>query len=76
MKQGNFFLVFRILTGSLADPNLLGTAGLVLSIVFEWFYLAVLITCFILALGNRPQGSNRFYMMVVYFWAILMMYVI
>lgn len=69
---GNFFLVFRILTSSLSEPDLLGTAGLVLSVVFEWLYLATLITCFVLALGNRPQGSNKFYMTMVYFWAILM----
>ena len=70
---GNFFLVFRILTTSLADPELLGTAGKVLSVLFEWLYLATLVTCFVLALGNRPQGSNKFYMTQVYFWAVLMM---
>ena len=71
---GNFFLVFRILTNSLSDDDLLGTAGEVLSIVFEWAYLFTLITCFVLALGNRPQGSNKFYMTMVYFWAIIMGY--
>ena len=70
--QGNFFLVFKILTTSLSDPDLLGTAGLALGVIFEWIYLAVLMTCFVLALGNRPQGSNKFYMAQVYFWAILM----
>jgi len=72
--QGNFFLVFRILTTSLGDDNLLGTAGRILAVVFEWLYLATLITCFVLALGNRPQGSNKFYMTMVYFWVVLMMY--
>ncbi|EUC31242.1 glycosyltransferase family 2 protein [Bipolaris zeicola 26-R-13] len=69
---GNFFLVFRILTASL--QNELGTAGKVLFIVFEWLYIAVLITCFILSLGNRPQGSNKWYMSMVYFWCIIMAY--
>lgn len=73
-RQGNFFLVFRILTTSLAGKDLLGTTGLVLSVVFEWLYLATLVTCFVLALGNRPQGSNKFYMTMVIFWAILMVY--
>ncbi|KAK4626685.1 Chitin synthase C [Fulvia fulva] len=73
---GNFFLVFRILTSSLSDKSLLGTAGLVLSIAFEWVYLAILLTCFVLALGNRPQGSNKFYMAQVYFWAIIMAYLL
>jgi chitin synthase len=69
---GNFFLVFRILTASL--QNELGVAGKVLFIVFEWLYIAVLITCFILSLGNRPQGSNKWYMSMVYFWCIIMAY--
>ncbi|WPH01738.1 Chitin synthase A [Acrodontium crateriforme] len=73
---GNFFLVFRILTTSLSDKALLGTAGLVLSVIFEWLYLATLVTCFVLALGNRPQGSNKFYMTQVVFWAVLMCYLL
>ena len=73
---GNFFLVFRILTTSLDAPDLLGTAGKVLGVVFEWLYLATLLTCFVLALGNRPQGSNKFYMTMVYFWVILMLYLV
>ncbi|KAF2704722.1 glycosyltransferase family 2 protein [Pleomassaria siparia CBS 279.74] len=72
LALGNFFLVFRILTEALADE--IGTAGKVLFIVFEWLYIGVLITCFILALGNRPQGSNKFYMTMVYFWALIMVY--
>jgi chitin synthase len=34
------------------------------------------VTCFVLALGNRPQGSNKFYMAQVYFWAIIMAYLL
>ncbi|KAF2726314.1 glycosyltransferase family 2 protein [Polychaeton citri CBS 116435] len=73
---GNFFLVFKILTNSLSDKTLLGNAGLILGVIFEWLYLATLVTCFVLALGNRPQGSNKFYMTQVYFWAVLMAYLI
>jgi chitin synthase len=47
-----------------------------MSVIFEWLYLATLVTCFVLALGNRPQGSNKFYMAQVYFWAILMAYLL
>jgi chitin synthase len=71
---GNFFLVFEILTSSLKDPLLLGKVGSVLAVVFEWTYLATLMTCFVLALGNRPQGSNRLYMAMVYFWVVIMAY--
>src|SRR5690242_3950303 len=69
---GNFFLVFHILTASVA--TYIGTAGKVLFVLFEWLYIAVLITCFILSLGNRPQGSNKWYMSMVYFWCIIMTY--
>jgi chitin synthase len=46
----------------------------VLGVVFEWLYLATLVTCFVLALGNRPGGSNKFYMTMVYFWIGIMIY--
>lgn len=65
-------MVFRILTTSLGGKELLGNVGNILAIVFEWTYLGILITCFVLALGNRPQGSNKFYMTMVYTWAIIM----
>lgn len=44
--------------------------------VFEWLYLATLLTCFVLALGNRPGGSNKFYMTMVYFWVCIMLYLV
>ncbi|KAF2095734.1 hypothetical protein NA57DRAFT_44149 [Rhizodiscina lignyota] len=72
----NFFLVFRILTFSLGAKDLLSTTGNVLAIIFEWFYLGVLITCFVLALGNRPQGSSKFYLSMVWFWVVIMAYLI
>ncbi|KAI9730644.1 MAG: Chitin synthase, class 1 [Claussenomyces sp. TS43310] len=71
---GNFFLVFRILTTSLGDSDLLGNVGTILATVFEWLYAAILLSCFVLALGNRPQGSNKLYMSMVYFWVIIMVY--
>lgn len=67
-------MVFHILTTYLGDDNLLGTTGKVLGVVFEWLYLATLVTCFVLALGNRPGGSNKFYMTMVYFWIGIMIY--
>ena len=73
-QQGNFFLVFRILTVSLGDPTLLGATGRILAVIFEWLYMITLVSCFILALGNRPQGSRRFYFTMVCFWVVLMVY--
>lgn len=73
---GNFFLVFKILTTSLSDDDLLGQVGNVLGIVFLWLYGISLMTCFVLSMGNRPAGSGKFYGIMVYFWAIIMMWVI
>ncbi|RMZ82278.1 hypothetical protein DV738_g1855, partial [Chaetothyriales sp. CBS 135597] len=58
---GNFFLVFRLLTFSLGGTDgPLGTAGTILGLVFEFVYLGTLLYCFILSMGNRPQGSKNF----------------
>ncbi|ROW00794.1 hypothetical protein VMCG_06498 [Cytospora schulzeri] len=71
---GNFFLVFKILTTSLGDADLLGNVGKILGVVFEWLYGTSLITCFVLSMGNRPSGSGPYYMAMVYFWAIIFVY--
>lgn len=71
---GNFFLVFKILTTSLGDETLLGTAGSILGVVFEWLYGISLMICFVLSLGNRPAGSGPYYMAMVVFWAIIFVY--
>ncbi|KAI1087500.1 glycosyltransferase family 2 protein [Rostrohypoxylon terebratum] len=71
---GNFFLVFKILTTSLGDDNLLGTVGEILGVVFEWFYGISLMACFVLSMGNRPAGSGKLYTAMVIFWCIIMIY--
>lgn len=71
---GNFFLVFKILTTSLGSDNLLGNVGNILGVVFTWLYGVCLVTCFVLSMGNRPAGSGRLYTAMVWFWAIIMVY--
>ncbi|CAJ2502227.1 Uu.00g096210.m01.CDS01 [Anthostomella pinea] len=71
---GNFFLVFKILTTSLGQDSLLGEVGVILGVVFEWFYGISLIACFVLSLGNRPSGSGKLYTAMVLFWCIIMIY--
>ncbi|KAF7549586.1 hypothetical protein G7046_g8287 [Stylonectria norvegica] len=73
---GNFFLVFKILTTSLGDDQLLGRTGEILGVVFTWLYGAFLITCFVLSMGNRPAGSGKLYVTMVYFWAGIMVYLL
>ncbi|KAK9456028.1 chitin synthase-domain-containing protein [Dipodascopsis uninucleata] len=72
---GNFFLVFRLLTASAGNLDGFG-AGKYLGVVFEWLYLSCLVTCFVLSFGNRPGGTKIFYLIMVGFFAILMIYLI
>lgn len=73
---GNFFLVFRILTNSLGDPSMGFGPGKVLGAVFLWMYCACIITTFVLSFGNRPPGTQPFYIIVVIFFAVLMAYLL
>ena len=60
------------MTASLGDPALGFPPGRVLSVIFEWIYLGVLVTCFIMSMGNTPGGTKKLYMSIVIFWAIIM----
>ncbi|KAF4580727.1 Chitin synthase, class 1 [Pleurotus pulmonarius] len=54
----NYYIAFVILSTSLeqSDFNLKGIN--VANIILNYFYLGLLILCFLLSLGNRPQGSK------------------
>lgn len=71
---GNYYLVFRILTCYLAEPDSHFSPGNILSVFFLWLYLASLTTTFVLAFGNKPKGTKMFYLVIVVFFAILMGY--
>lgn len=73
---GSYFLVFRILTTSLSAPELHFAPGNILSVVFLWLYLASIVTTFVLSFGNKPKGTEKFYIVIVLFFAILMVYMI
>lgn len=72
----SYFLVFRILTTSLSDSGLHFAPGNVLSVIFLWLYLASIVTTFVLSFGNKPKGTEKFYVVIVIFFAILMAYMI
>ncbi|KAI7851910.1 chitin synthase 1 [Circinella umbellata] len=79
--MGNFYLTFYILTRALAadalDPRPFSqTVANVLHIVLNYIYILLLILQFILALGNRPQGSKWAYTGSMIFFAVLMAYMI
>lgn len=73
---GSYFLVFRILTTSLGEDTLNFAPGTILSVVFLWLYLASIVTTFVLSFGNTPKGTEKFYIVIVVFFAILMAYMI
>lgn len=72
----SFFLVFRILTLSVAISFPQYRVFRVFSVLFLWLYgLSVLIT-FILSLGNKPKGTSKFYLSTFIFFAVLMVYML
>ncbi|BGP01634.1 Chitin synthase 4 [Rhodotorula toruloides] len=72
---GNWYIIMYILTTSMADPSF-GLSGIHFNIVVRYYYLALLLCCFILALGNRPQGSHGFYLVIMISFALIMVYML
>ncbi|KAI8889323.1 glycosyltransferase family 2 protein [Backusella circina FSU 941] len=78
---GNFYLTFFILTRALGADSLpdgdrpfsQGVAN-TLHDVFNYIYIVLIVIQFIIALGNRPQGSKIAYAGSMVFFAILMVY--
>lgn len=80
---GNFYLTFFILTkalghgvdgSTLTDPPFSPDTGETLHTVFNYIYIVLIVIQFIMALGNRPQGSKIAYTSSMVFFAILMVY--
>ncbi|KAL9548850.1 Chitin synthase, class 1 [Mucor bainieri] len=76
---GNFYLTFFILTNALASDSLdpkpfSANAANIIHTVLNYIYVMLLIVQFIMALGNRPQGSRIAYTFCMAFFALLMVY--
>lgn len=71
-----FFLVFRILTKNLGSSEVGFTLGKYISAAFLWVYVACVVCMFVLAFGNTPRGTRKFYMTVCIFFAVLMAYLL
>lgn len=72
----SFFLVFRILTKNLGSKTVGFTLGKYLSIIFLWIYVACLVCTFVLAFGNTPRGTRKFYFTITVLFAIMMAYLL
>lgn len=68
----NFFIIFSILTSSMGDSDVDFSPGGVIYIICAWIYVALLVMCFVLGLGNRPQGSKWSFLFAAVFFAVLM----
>ena len=73
--QGNFFISFFVLTNALEDPVIIGGKAIdLVNTIFRYSYVGLLLSCFILSLGNRPQGSNVGYTLAFVGYAIFTVY--
>ncbi|KAJ8092782.1 Chitin synthase, class 8 [Marasmius tenuissimus] len=55
----NYYIAFVILSNALEAKDFnLGNGIKVVNVILNYFYLGLLVMCFLLALGNRPQGSK------------------
>ena len=52
----------------------LGSGIHVLNVILEYLYLGLLVTCFLLSLGNRPQGAKWFYTTAFLGFAVITIY--
>ncbi|KAJ7647716.1 glycosyltransferase family 2 protein [Roridomyces roridus] len=70
----NYYIAFTILTTAMEDPtfNLKGIH--IVNVILEYFYLGLLIMCFILSLGNRPQGSKWGYTLAFIGFGVITIY--
>jgi len=71
---GNYFIAFVILSDAMEDPSFKLNGIHVLNVILEYFYVGLLLMCFILALGNRPQGSKLGYTLAFIGFALITIY--
>lgn len=53
MKQGNYFIAFYVLTNSMTTIH---SWFIYINYPMTYLYLALLVMCFLLSMGNRPAG--------------------
>ena len=69
--QGNYYIAFVILTDALEGYV---SSLHYLNLVLNYFYLGLLITCFLLSLGNRPQGAKWAYTLAFIGFGLITIY--
>ena len=69
--QGNYYIAFVVLTNALEGYF---SRLHYLNLVLNYFYLGLLITCFLLSLGNRPQGAKWAYTLAFIGFGLITIY--
>jgi len=68
---GNYYIAFSILTNAL---EVYISSLHYVNLVLNYFYLGLLITCFLLSLGNRPQGAKWAYTLAFIGFGLITIY--
>ncbi|PWZ02557.1 putative chitin synthase 4 [Testicularia cyperi] len=69
--MANFFIAFFILTSAMSDKI---KALKIPNQVLSYIYVAFIIFCFLLSMGNRPAGSKTGYTLAMVVFALLTLY--
>ncbi|RDB15269.1 Chitin synthase 4 [Hypsizygus marmoreus] len=70
----NYYIAFSILTDAMEDETFKLHGIHIVNIILNYFYLGLIIMCFILSLGNRPQGSKWGYTMAFIGYGLITIY--
>ena len=70
----NYYIAFAILSESMEDPSFNLPGIEIANRIITYFYLGLVIACFCLSLGNRPQGSKVFYTTALVGFAVITVY--
>ncbi|CAN6670611.1 chitin synthase 2 [Trichomonascus vanleenenianus] len=83
----SYYLTTTVIMELAADPQSYGggedqksfpfsrTASTIVALVLKYFYVFSLVLSFLLALGNRPKGSKRYYYLAITVFGLIMFYV-
>ncbi|KAM6493804.1 glycosyltransferase family 2 protein [Amanita muscaria] len=70
----NYFIAFVILADAMEDPTFNLNGIHTFNVILEYVYLGLVVMCFLLSLGNRPQGSKWGYTFAFIGFALITIY--
>ncbi|CAE7226150.1 unnamed protein product [Rhizoctonia solani] len=73
---GNFYIFFVILTSSLEDPSFKISGIKYLNLVMQYGYGAIIVTTFLISMGNKPRAVPWKYKVPAILYSIIAVYLI